>query len=61
MMINSGISKEEVLNSFIDLSGKPIEKSPGDTKKTKKIVAPSNPEREIKEEVIEEVIKEMQE
>ena len=28
MMINSGINEEEVLNSFKDLGGKPIEKSP---------------------------------
>ena len=44
MMINSGISEEEVLNSFKDLSGKPIEKSldaPRDAKKTKKFIAPS--------------------
>ena len=39
MIINSGISEKEVLNSFKDLSGKPIEKSldaPRDAKKTKR-------------------------
>ena len=44
MMINSGIREEKVLNSFKDLSGESIEKSPDapkDAKKTKKLVAPS--------------------
>ena len=45
MMINLGISEEEVLNSFKDLSGKPIEKSPDAPaevkKKTKKPTAPN--------------------
>ena len=64
MIINSWVSEEEVLNSFENLNLEPIEKSPdalGDTKKTKKLVAPSYLQRGIEEEVIKEVTKEMQE
>ena len=58
MMINLGISEEEVLNSSKDLSEKPIEKYPNaleDAKKVNKPTAPIYLQRGIEEEVINEM------
>ena len=58
LMINLGINEEKVLNSFKDLSEKPIEKSPDaleDAKKVNKSTTLSYLQRRIEEEVIEEM------